>query len=255
MMKPSSDGCDNSTPAEGALRYVACVSYPRSGHHLTMRILQHYFRKRFRYCQYYKEDDVDCCRAFPCTNANVTMTKNHDMDLNDPSADGVPKLSEVPYLILVRNFLEAVVSDYNLYLRQHPDSLAAWRKFSRAKSVYYRRFLQKWVLSEDDDLQKLIVRYEALTENPLTEFRRVIEFFRPRDSIDETRLERLVQSAVLEDVRPNRVEVIRGFGIHNRRRIEDFQYYDPVYFGELEHELSDELSRCGYPCRFDTVRR
>lgn len=231
-----------------SIRYVACVSYPRSGHHLTVRILSHYFGRDFKYCQYYNEP-AGCCGNFPCTDSSVHLTKNHDMDLGKPLSLGLPKSNDVPYLVLVRNFLEAVVSDYNLYLRENEDTEDAWRQFSQRKSNFYQRFVNKWVL-EDDGLEKLIMPYEKLTDDPIAEFSRMVQFFRPDQPIDRERLTRIVSDAVLEDVKPDKIDVIRKFGVRNRRKLEDFKYYDPVYFSELEAGLKTEFSQVGYPLRF-----
>jgi hypothetical protein len=231
------------------LRYVACVSYPRSGHHLTVRVLKHYFRDDFKYCQYYNKTCADCCQTFPCTDATVSMTKNHDMDLNHCLHTGLPKQAGVPYLVLVRNFLEAVVSDFNLFLRQNDDTADAWHTFSQRKLLFYQRFLQKWVLSEDG-LEKMLVRYETLTTEPLDAFSRIISFFHPPDAVDPERLQRIIDEAVLEDVKPTGIEIIRKFGVRNRRKLEEFKYYDARYFARLESQLAAELSQLGYPLRF-----
>jgi hypothetical protein len=231
------------------LRYVACVSYPRSGHHLTVRMLTHYFKEDFRYCQFYNKTCEDCCQEFPCTDNSVSMTKNHDMDLNRPLSTGVVKQRGVPYLILIRNFLEAVVSDYNLFLRSNEDSREAWEGFSQRKLTFYKRFVDKWVLS-DDGLEKLVVRYENLTARPLETFSEIVSFFHPPQAVDRVRLQRLIDDAVLEDVKPTGIEVIRQFGVRNRRRLEDFTHYDPGYFALLESQLSSELNQAGYARRF-----
>jgi hypothetical protein len=230
------------------LRYVACVSYPRSGHHLTVRLLSHYFKDAFRYCQYYNQS-CDCCQSFPCTNPSVSMTKNHDMDLSRPLNTGIAKQPGVPYLVLIRSFLEAVVSDYSLFLRNHEDSREAWESFAQRKLQYYQRFLHKWVLRHDG-LEKFVVRYERLTEDPLETFAEIINFFHPPQPVNRQHLQRLIDDAALEDAKPTGTEVIRQFGVRNRRRLEDFKHYDPQYFAVLELQLSSEMSQLGYPQRF-----
>ncbi len=232
-----------------SLRYVACVSYPRSGHHLTVRVLKHYFNGAFKYCQFYNKTCEDCCQSFPCTDPSVSMTKNHDMDLNRRLHTGLPKASGVPHLVLVRNFLEAVVSDYNLFLRQNDDTQQGWENFSQRKLLFYQRFINKWVLM-DDGLEKLVVRYESLTTEPGRVFGQMIAYFHPPQPVDQDRLQRIIDEAVLEDVKPTGIEVIRKFGVRNRRRLEDFKYYDPQYFAQLESQLSAELNGLGYALRF-----
>lgn len=231
------------------LRYVACVSYPRSGHHLAVRIFHQYFQARFRYCQYYVDLNGDCCGQFPCTNEQVSMTKNHDMGLGKRIDAGIPKVEGVPYLILIRNFLEAVVSDYNLFLRQNEDSEAAWMTFARQKSIYYQRFVQKWI-SEQDSIEKLVVRYEDLTSEPIEAFHRCIQFFQPGETTDIKRLTAVVQGAVLEDARPDTTVVVRDFGVRARRDITTFPRYRAEFFQELEDRLEDELTLLGYRLRY-----
>lgn len=231
------------------LRYVACVSYPRSGHHLIVRLLKGYFQTRFRYCQFYGSPE-GCCGKFPCTNREVTFTKNHDMDLGRSTALGLPKVDGVPYLILVRNFLDAVVSDYNLHLRNvGEDSLAEWQKFAKSKMNYYRRFVQKWVTS-DDGIERLVVRYEDLTNGPENVLARIVSFFDPNTPVQVELIHQLVAAAFLEDVRPTTTEVVLNFGVKNRRRVEEFQHYDANFFAGLEQELWSELSPMGYTSRF-----
>jgi hypothetical protein len=177
------------------------------------------------------------------------MTKNHDMELHRPRSTGIAKQPGVPYLVLIRNFLEAVISDYNLFLRANEDTRQAWEAFSQRKLTYYQRFVQKWVLI-DDDLEKLVVRYERLTAAPLETFTEILEFFHPPERINRYRLQRLIDDATLEDVKPTGIEVIRQFGVRNRRRLEDFKYYDPGYFSMLESQLSGEITQVGYSRRF-----
>ena len=231
------------------LRYVACVSYPRSGHHLTVRIVKHYFRDEFKYCSFYETGSEGCCRSFPCQDSSVTMTKNHDMEVLQPDG-GLEKLPSIPYLVLVRNFLDAVVSDYQLFLREHTDSREAWEGFSQRKATYYRAFVQKWAIASDN-LEKVIVRYEDLTDNSLNTFSRIVKLFAPQRQVKSWHLKRLIENAALEDVKPDATKVIKHFGVHNRRRIEDFHHFCPEYFGRLEEMVSAELFALGYTPRFD----
>lgn len=177
------------------------------------------------------------------------MTKNHDMDIARDGQAGIPRDPKVPYLIQVRNFLEAVVSDYNLYLRSHEDSIDTWRTFASRKSDYYRRFIDKWV-RESNDLETLVVRYEDLTARPAEMFRQITEFFTPPELIDEARLQRVITESNLSDVTPTGTKLIRQFGVKNRRRIDDFHHYDAAFFTELETSVADVLTSLGYSLRY-----
>ncbi len=238
-----------SSERRNALRYVACVSYPRSGHHLTVRLLTDYFQEDFRYCTFYDRPE-GCCQQFPCSSQDVRLTKNHDMELGISIALGIPKVPEVPYLVLVRNFLEAVVSDYNLFLRRQPsDDREAWQAFACRKMEYYRRFVRKWLMS-DDGLEKLVVRYEDLTSQPEANLGRMVNFFCPLVPVKLERLREVVAAAPLEDVRPTETQVVPQFGVRNRRRVEEFQHFDTDFFAQLESQLWPELSHLGYVARY-----
>jgi hypothetical protein len=115
--------------------------------------------------------------------------------------------------------------------------------------LYYKRFLNKWVIS-NDGLEKLVVRYEELTGEPHRVFSQIVQFFDPSHAIQTDRLTRIVSEAVLEDVKPETTEVIRNFGVKNRRRLEDFAYFDAGFFCELEQCLEPEFEQLGYPIRF-----
>ena len=240
-----------------ALRYVACISYPRSGHHLIVRVLESYFKEAFRYCNYtyfkhhYEQPCEHCCLTFPCIDPRVSMTKNHDMELNGRWNKGIPKVVGVPHLVLIRNFLEAVVSDYNLYVRENPDSLATWYYFSKIKSGHYRRFARKWITG-NDRLEKLTVCYEDLTSNPLSLFSEIITFFHPHEPLDLRRLQNSIDTAVMEDITPTGINRILDYGVRSKRNVEDFKYYDPEYFAKLEAVVSDTLMQLGYPLRFSS---
>ena len=241
--------CSENQQTSRTLRYVACVSYPRSGHHLTQRVLSDYFQQDFRYCQYGIKTHEDCCQAYPCTHPMVTMTKNHDQELDRPNTKGIAKISGLPYLVLIRNYLEATVSDYSLYLRENPDSKKAWIFFSKYRAKYYQRFVQKWIFSKDS-LEKLIIRYEDLTDNPVFVYNQIIAYFHSSWPIDQMRLEQVIKGASLENQTSHGAELIPGFGVHNRRRLEDFKYFDTKHFALLEVLLSKELAELGYENRF-----
>ena len=68
--------------------YVVGISWPRSGHHMLLRLLKLYFGPSFGYCSLYGDrpehpEVPQCCRCVPCTNAGkINFSKNHDFDLS-----------------------------------------------------------------------------------------------------------------------------------------------------------------------------
>jgi hypothetical protein len=216
---------------------------------MTVRIVRRYFGNEFRFCEFYNDYHGDCCKSFPCTNPAVNFTKNHDFDLTDPANPGIPKLADVPYLVMVRNFLETTVSGYNLFLRRNPDTAEVWQRYVQIKLQHYRRFVHKWVLS-DDSIEKLVIRYEDLTANPLDVLGKVIGYFDPPEAVNQSRLKRLIENVEAEDTNPERTKLVEESGVRATRRIEDFQHFDPIFFQALEDELADEFSGLGYQRRF-----
>ena len=57
--------------------HVTGVSWPRSGHHLLVRMLKLYFGETFGYCDFYGGIE-GCCKTVPCTRTDsVHLTKSH----------------------------------------------------------------------------------------------------------------------------------------------------------------------------------
>ena len=184
------------------------------------------------------------------------MCKNHDVGLVDPAHTPMPKIPEIPYLVLYRNFLETVTSDYEKRLvmrKDKPDTQESWHAFSQHRLIHYRRFVQKWVL-ETDGCEKLKIRYEDLMDSPLDTCSAIVRFSLPSEAPDLQRLQRLIDKADL--VVPNsetRFDYVPNGGIRQRREIEAFRYFDPKYFATLERQLARELSLLGYPRRYATA--
>jgi hypothetical protein len=224
-------------PAEGfsappkAERYVATVSYPRSGHHLLTHLLRIYFPE-LGYCLYYH--DKNCCGKFPCARpGKIQLTKNHDFD------NTVPKLRRVPYIIQYRDFLPAVVSDFELYLRNgHPDTQESFIGFAKYKVEYYRRFTSKWLA--DDKLEKLIIKYEDLIENGPTWLNLAVKMLAPRSEVDQSRIEFAIREVPWQEVTKTSEIWHERSGLSFHRKVEDFRHYDAGLFEEL-----DALSRRG----------
>ena len=248
--KPCHSGGDTSQPQP--LEYVACCSYPRSGHHVTQRVLEDYFGSRFRYCEFYKTQAGECCKRFPCRNPAVTMSKTHDFGLTGTLGRGVRVRGSVRHLVLIRSFLEAAVSEYEMLRRSEPtlpDTPAAWRSFAHGRAAYYRRFASKWVLGRQRH-NHLVVRYEDLTEQPFEVLQKVVQLFDPLMPIDARRLQACIEGVSALVVSTSGATFVPLQGIRSRRRLEDFRWFDVDAFAEAERAISDLLAKLGYPLRF-----
>jgi len=225
-----------STPetTEPSLNYVIGVSWPRSGHHLLVRLLKRALGEEFSYCPHYSKRVLGtvkrkCCDSSICSNrGNVHFCKNHDSSLL------VPKVPGMRYLVQYRNFLPAMVSNFELHVKSgKEDSEKMFRKNSLRQAKRYRKFIQKWVQSPDTDLIKMVLRYEDLTAKPEACLASAVKFFGLEQEIPQRRLQRIVERAEKHSNHQGAPVVTPGFGVKNTRKIEEFRYYDPKWFEEL----------------------
>ncbi|MCF3935984.1 hypothetical protein L1787_21575 [Acuticoccus sp. M5D2P5] len=215
---------------EAQLPYVANVSWPRSGHHLFVRLLHGYFGDRFGYCEYHvprHRPDLSCCAQAPCGKGGpISMSKNHDFELDMP----VP---ETPFVVQYREPLAALESEFELFVRNgNPDNERAFAEFARKRARVYRAFTAKWV--EPDMPQRTLVDYAELVADPVGTLRRMLPLWGEREP-DETRLAQTIQSVPHVSVRGSRVHVQPKSGVLLDRNVEAFRYYDAAFFDELRH--------------------
>lgn len=224
----------NIAPREdrkSAPRPVVGVSWPRSGHHLLVRLLQAYFAGSFHYCDFYP-DVTECCRACPCKWGR-TFTKNHDFDLM------VPKLVGRPYLVQYRSFLPSVISNYELYVfNGNDDNPRMFRCFLEDQLERYRAFVEKWC-DASDGVEKCLVKYEDLTSSPMPTLTRIVEFFAPGSVVDRARAEGVLSSAGSEKIERGSRWFVPDAGLHSARSVETFRYYDSAYFERIRSEVRE----------------
>lgn len=210
-----------------ATRYVAGISWPRSGHHLLARLLQLYFEEDFGYCEHY-DQKIPCCREFPCNKPDkITLSKSHDHQFklrND---------IEVPTLVQYRAFATSVVSDFELHvLNGGIDSRENFEAFSVRRANYYVRFLEKWVFSVARG-ERLVVTYEELTSAPARVLPKVVEFVAPNLPVSAGQIDEACKRVNGERVESGVVTVLKRSGVHGQRNVTDFRYYTQEWFEQL----------------------
>lgn len=232
---PRVDGRDRTAPfvqryGGSGLRYVAGVSWPRSGHHLLVRLLEGYFGDSFGYCESYSP--ADCCRRFPCTRRPaINFTKNHDWKLD------LPKIPGLPYVVQYRDFLPSTISDFELYVRNgNEDSAASFERYCHASARRYRAFVEKWVL-DPLPAERMVVKYEEFVSDPETVMARIVPFFATGTVPDLERLRLLVHGIAW--VRGKDMEKIENHGVQDRRDVTAFRYYDRAFLDPLLDGLRD----------------
>lgn len=157
---------------------LTLISFPRSGQHLTERILKFYCkanRIKFSYCEFYTH-----CQTTPCKSKRL-FQKNHDFDLKLPIDPGNK------YLVLYRsNMIEQLEAwfryeldkkwnlqhnkqDINYNYCEKRSALISFidKNYSwigRTRGEYYLGFIKKWVMSSNKNI--LRVEYNSFLEKP-----------------------------------------------------------------------------------------
>lgn len=199
------------------------VSWPRSGHHMLVRLLQLYFGEQFGYCQFYGTNDT-CCHNVPCTRPDIHLSKSHDFEFE------VPQIEGRRYLIQYRDFTPSLVSNFELFVRKGgEDSRNSFIAFASSRFGRYQRFVEKWVQSPFARKQ-LVVRYEDMLADPEQEFARIVVEIDPARPVDRARIAAAVQQVDGESIETGTVKRVEAAGVHADRSIEDFRYYDPHLF-------------------------
>ena len=212
---------------------VIGISWPRSGHHMLVRLLSHYFGAGFGYCEFHAGHPnvaglTECCKTVPCAHRDVVhLTKNHDFDLTTPQLDGQK------YLIQYRDFVPSTVSNFELYVRSgQEDSELSFRKFASMEFTRYKAFVDKWV-SSDFARQHLVMHYNALTQTPTEELAKVVRLIDPHTPVDSDRITAAVQQIDGERIERGTIKPLQGVGVHKARDISQFRYYKVGLFEDL----------------------
>ncbi|MGO1117957.1 hypothetical protein ACTL6U_04605 [Rhodovibrionaceae bacterium A322] len=209
------------------IRYVAGVSWPRSGHHVLVRTLERYFGEKFAYCEFYSSK-VDCCRTFPCSREGLNLSKNHDSDGKSVPTAGVP------YLIQYRSLMASVISNYELYVRNgNTDDIETFEVFARESAEKWARFITKWT-GPAFPYEACEVAYEDLVQDPFATLSRVIGFFAPDDEVDEDLLQTVISQTNGVITTKEGWYPLQNAGIRQFRNVESFRFYDGYLFAELE---------------------
>jgi tetratricopeptide (TPR) repeat protein len=211
---------------------VACITYPRSGHHLMVNALLRYFSNNLQYPEikdstrctnvlqagklYYCEH-YDHCRQNPCTDDRVNLQKNHDFNL-----DLICKINK--QIIQIRNPIESIVSYYKYHYGTEIREKANWMVFAHEKAEYWKKFVNKWIIYNRNE-KVLTLNYSDLIESPATILRKVILFLDPACDVNTNRLK----------------NVIKSLSVLPRNSLSIFCYHDESFFREIELSLSKEM--------------
>jgi hypothetical protein len=187
-----------------------------------------YFGPAFQYCEFYGEM-LNCCRQAPCIRREkIKFTKNHDFNLKLPIYAGQR------YIVQYRDFLPSVASEYELYVRNgNEDSATSFERFAINRAKSYRSFMDKWTHSGHENLHKL--RYEDLTTTPQTILPDILRLFCPDILIQNNKLLTVISTVQQNTVSRGKIKITKFFGVKSTRSVDEFRYFNPQFFGQLEH--------------------
>lgn len=202
------------------------VSWPRSGHHLLVRLLQAVLGEAFGYCQHY-HTTAACCGRLPCTRPDIHLSKSHDF------AADLPRDPGRRYLVQWRDFLPAVISDFELVVRAGgEDSRAAFLDYASHRFGAFAAFRARWVVWGAAQGQ-LVLRYEDLVADPDRALGRVLAGIVPGLEVPPARIAAALGTVDGERIERGRVERLAGAGVHAPRDVTAFRHYEPESFALL----------------------
>jgi len=154
------------------------------------------------------------------------------------------------HLVQYRSFVPSVVSNFELHVRGGgEDSPQAFRVFARSEFGRYRAFMRKWVES-DFARSQFILRYEDFMADPAGQLARALACFDPATPVDAARVTEAVRNIAAERVTAEQIVRQDKAGVRERRKVEEFRYYDKDLFQQLSRL---QLSRQEVVSIFGTV--
>lgn len=196
--------------------FVQCVSFPRAGHHLWVKLLKQYYHGHqsrgpmIYYCGHY-----GACRSHPCRcremklrrfrrprpEPRMILQKSHDRSMRFSRAAelerwGLPVdepplrvASDSRYLLQVRDPMMSTISDYRLSVGE-PTTAEEWVQFAQVGVDYRKAFLEKWILGNPhlSSDAYLVLDYADVVRSPGDELARVATYLTPDLPVDQERI-------------------------------------------------------------------
>jgi len=214
---------------ESALPFVACVHWPRSGHHLLVRLLQSILAERFGYCSFYgHEQDSRCCGAFPCERRGISFAKQHDFNFDCAVPAGMP------LLVQYRRFDQSLIPSFEVRVSEGSlaDTEADFRPFAVKRARLYRRFVDRWV--KRDLPNRYVLTYSDLVEEPHAALLEILRLFGAEDRAD--RIDDAVATADHVTRKGAGRVIQRQRGVVNQTEVEAFRYFNRDFFACLDRQ-------------------
>jgi hypothetical protein len=192
--------------------FIQCVSMPRAGHHLLIRLLKYYYQgdnncsEKFYYCGHYK-----ACKTHPCSCRKkgirrfrknrpkplITVQKSHDRNMLFPGSSELkhweaatddPELKvnlDYDHIIQIRDPIMSIVSDYRLCLGKFT-AIDKWLHYAKIGMLYRKAFLEKWIIYNKyiETKRYHVVYYDDMVNDQVEELKKIIKYITPEHAID-----------------------------------------------------------------------
>lgn len=145
------------------------ISIPRSGQHMTERILKEFYRKNnlpYSYCEFY-----NCCNQTPC-KLNKIYQKSHDFDLKL-----TPCKSKKHIFLYRKDKIEQIEAWFRMF---HPtpdySKIETYKKllsFYKSKSLYYDKMIKKYSTKK---INILSIEYNRFLKEPENTLYTILSF-------------------------------------------------------------------------------
>jgi hypothetical protein len=107
-----------------------------------------------------------------------------------------------------------------------PDEMEEWEKFASKNILYWKKFVNKWVIYNSNP-NRCIVEYGELVNNTYNEVEKVLKFINPKGKIDNSFLHSCIE-------KENK---------HVVRKAETFRFFRKKFIESLENQVADEMKK------------
>ncbi len=190
------------------IKKTVFITYPRSGHHMLMRLLKNYFGNKMKYCEVYEH-----CKQFPCVDSHTNIMKNHDFDLSLPFRD------DIEYFIQIRHPYYSIQSWYELHSNEYGQD-TKWESFFKEKLNFWDKFTDKWLINTERYTNRAI-NYNNLIDRPFQTLSHIINII-TNNILDADKLQLLIDNQ-------GKLTKMRYLSLFKYFKIDDIKYIEETF--------------------------
>lgn len=230
------------------MKTITVITFPRSGQHLLIWILQKYFSKNPEFNGHNPQKVVKAgdfyacqrggnnhCDFYPCADLRTTYQAQHLVYSFDGRFDTPIENKSANYLLQYRNPIYSVLSLVGYGNEGTVRTPEEYLEIIIDTVFWWRIWVNRWVIPyvSLNASNRLLVKYEDLVNNPKNTIPKVIKYIEPNEEIDFELLDK----------------VIANLDICPKHGIEEYKYYpeQKKLLQVLEKVAEKELDRLHLP--------